>query len=202
MDPLIDQHRTLKNPQVEIYPAEVINADTARITLDRKKLKHSRQHEGQYLLRSNLTCEDPAELWRNYINFVLIEESYRNLKGDLGLRPVYHQLDDRIEAHIFVSFVAYCLHVTLEQYNKKAATGLSFRSVLERMSEIQMIYANIPSTEGHSIKMGRYTKSENVHQLLVDQLGFTLPPQPQPEIKNDTACGGDFLNESSQNQQS
>jgi transposase len=167
-------------------PAEAINADTFRITLDRKKLKLTRQHEGQYLLRSNLTSEDPAELWRNYINLVRIEESFRNLKGDLGLRPVYHQLDARIEAHIFISFLAYCLHVTLEQYNKKAATGLSSRSVLERMSEIQMIDVSIPSTEGHSITMRRYTKPEKVHQLLVDQLGFTLPPQPPPEIKKMT----------------
>ena len=76
--------------------------------------------------------------------------------------------------------------MTLEQYNKKAATGLSSRSVLERMSEIEMIDVSIPSTEGHSIKMRRYTKPEKVHQLLVDQLGFTLPPQPPPEIKKMT----------------
>jgi len=70
--------------------------------LDRKKLRATRRHEGQYLLRSNLTGEDPAELWRNYINLVRIEESFRTLKGDLGLRPVFHQLDGRIEAHVFI----------------------------------------------------------------------------------------------------
>ena len=165
-------------------PREPVSAGTFRIELDRKKLKATRRHEGQYLLRSNLTGEDPAELWRNYINLVRIEESFRTLKGDLGLRPVFHQLDGRIEAHIFISFLAYCLHVTLEQYNKKAATGLSSRSVLERLSEIQMLDVTIPATDGRELRMKRYTKPEKVHQLLLDQLGFTLPAQPPPEIRN------------------
>ena len=163
---------------------EQVTAGTLRIELDRNKLKATRRHEGQYLLRSNLTGEDPAELWRNYINLVRIEESFRTLKGDLGLRPVFHQLDERIEAHVFISFLAYCLHVTLEQYNKKAATGLSSRSVLERMSEIQMLDVTIPATDGRELRMKRYTRPEKVHQLLLDQLGFTLPAQPPPEIRN------------------
>lgn len=165
-------------------PGGPVTADTFRIELDRGKLKATRRHEGQYLLRSNLTGEGPAELWRNYINLVRIEESFRTLKGDLGLRPVFHQLDERIEAHVFISFLAYCLHVTLEQYNKKAATGLSSRSVLERMSEIQMLDVIIPATDGSELRMKRYTKPEKVHQLLLDQLGFTLPAQPPPEIRN------------------
>lgn len=118
------------------------------------------------------------------MNLVRIEESFRTLKGDLGLRPVFHQNDNRIEAHVFISFLAYCLHVTLEQYNKKAATGLSSRGVLERMSEIQMLDVTIPATDGRELRMKRYTKPEKVHQLLLDQLGFILPAQPPPEIRN------------------
>jgi transposase len=163
---------------------EPVSTDTLRIELDRNKLKATRRHEGQYLLRSNLTGEDPAALWRNYINLVRIEETFRTLKGDLGLRPVFHQLDARIEAHIFISFLAYCLHVTLEQYNKNAATGLSSRSVLERLSEIQMLDVTIPATDGRELRMKRYTKPEKVHQLLLDQLGFILPAQSPPEIRN------------------
>jgi transposase len=165
-------------------PGEPAGTDAFRIELDRKKLRATRRHEGQYLLRSNLTGEDPAELWRNYMNLVRIEESFRTLKGDLGLRPVFHQLDERIEAHVFISFLAYCLHVTLEKYNKKAATGLSSRSVLERMSEIQMLDVTIPATDGREVRMKRHTKPEKVHQLLLDQLGFILPAQPPPEIRN------------------
>lgn len=165
-------------------PKEAVNADTFRFRLDVRKLRATRRHEGQYLLRSNLTGEDPAELWRNYINLVRIEESFRNLKGDLGVRPVFHQVDCRIEAHIFISFMAYCLHVTLEQYNKRVATGLSSRGVLERLSEIQMLDVTIPATDGRKLRMRRYTKPEQVHRLLLDRLGFNLPGQPPPEITN------------------
>lgn len=164
-------------------PGEPVTPGTFRFELDRRKLKATRRHEGQYLLRSNLTGEDPAGLWRQYINLVRIEESFRNLKGDLGLRPVHHQLDGRIEAHVFISFLAYCLHVTLEKYNKQAATGLSSRSVLERMGEIQMLDVTIPATDGRELRMRRYTKPEKIHHLLLDQLGFTLPGQPPPEIR-------------------
>jgi len=171
---------------------EPVDAGSFRFELDRKKLRATLRHEGQYLLRSNLTNQDPAELWRNYINLVRIEESFRNLKGDLGLRPIFHKVDSRIEAHVFISFMAYCLHVTLEQYNKKAATGLSSRSVLERLSEIQMLDVAIPVTDGRMLRMKRYTKPEKVHHLLLDQLGFTLPRQPPPQIRNPGARGGDF----------
>ena len=163
---------------------EPVSPSTFWFELDRKKLSATRRHEGQYLLRSNLTGDDPADLWRNYMNLVRIEESFRTLKGDLGLRPIFHQLDGRIEAHIFICFLAYCLHVTLEKYNKKAATGLSSRSVLERMSEIQMLDVTIPATDGRQVRLKRYTKPEKVHHLLLDQLGFSLPAQPPPEIRN------------------
>lgn len=163
-------------------PDQPVTAETFRIAIDRKKLKATRRHEGQYLLRSNLTGEDPAILWRNYINLVRIEESFRNLKGDLGLRPIFHQLDTRIEAHIFISFLAYCLQITLEKLNKQKATGLSARSVLKRFSEIQMLDVIIPTTDGRELKMKRHTKPEKLHQLLLSQLGFELPSQPPPEI--------------------
>lgn len=160
-----------------------VNAETFRFRIDKKKLKTTRQHEGQYLLRSNLTGENPATLWRNYINLVRIEESFRTLKSDLGLRPIHHQRDDRIEAHILISFLAYCLHITLEQYNKRSASGLSARSVLERLSEIQMLDVTIPATDGRELRMKRYTKPEKPHHLLLEQLGFELPAQPPPEIR-------------------
>jgi len=163
-------------------PDQPVTAETFRIAIDKKKLKATRRHEGQYLLRSNLAGEDPAILWRNYINLVRIEESFRNLKGDLGLRPIFHQLDTRIEAHIFISFLAYCLHITLEKLNKQKANGLSARSVLERFSEIQMLDVIIPTTDGRELKMKRHTKPEKLHQLLLNQLGLELPAQPPPEI--------------------
>ena len=131
-----------------------------------------------------ITDTDPAKLWEFYLQLTEVEQAFKELKGDLSIRPIYHQLPERIEAHIFIAFLAYCLHVTLEKYNKKAATGLSSRSVLERMSEIQMLDVTIPATDGRELRMKRYTKPEKVHQLLLDQLGFTLPAQPPPEIRN------------------
>lgn len=160
-----------------------VNPDTFRFELDRKKLRTTRLGEGQYLLRSNLTGEDPALLWQNYMNLVRIEESFRALKSDLGLRPLHHQLDDRIEAHVFISFLSYCLYITLEKYNQAKATGLSARSVLARFAEIQMLDVTIPTTDGREIHMKRHTKPEKLHQLLLNQLGLTLPGQPPPEIK-------------------
>ena len=81
--------------------------------LDRKKLKQARRREGRYLLRSNLTEDDPAALWSYYIQLVQVEEAFQTLKGDLAIRPIHHQEPGRIEAHIFIAFLAYCLHVTL-----------------------------------------------------------------------------------------
>ena len=161
---------------------ELVNHDTFRFDLDRKKLRTTRLNEGQYLLRSNLTGEDPGVLWKNYMNLVRIEESFRTLKSDLGLRPVHHQLDHRIEAHIFISFLSYCLYITLEKYNQAKAVGLSARSVLARFAEIQMLDVTIPTTDGRQIRMKRHTKPEKLHQLLLNQLGLILPSQPPPEI--------------------
>ena len=91
-------------------------------TLNRKKLRTVRRREGRYLLRTNLPGQDPAQLWQFYIQLVEIEEAFKNLKDDLQLRPIYHQLVERIEAHIFVAFLAYCLHVTLLRRWSRTAT--------------------------------------------------------------------------------
>ena len=86
------------------------------------------------MLRSNLTESDPAKLWRLYLQLVQVEEAFKNLKGDLAVRPIFHQKEKRIEAHIFVSFLAYCLHVTLGQRLRTFAPGLTPRSVLEKFA--------------------------------------------------------------------
>jgi transposase len=92
--------------------------------LDRNKLRQARSREGSYLLRTNLVEEDPAKLWSHYLLLVAVEEAFKNLKGDLAIRPVFHQLEARIEAHIFfISFLAYCLHVTLARRLHALAPG-------------------------------------------------------------------------------
>src|SRR5438552_1287629 len=81
--------------------------------LDRNRLRRVRRREGRYLLRTNLTEDDPAKLWNLYLLLVRVEEAFKNLKGDLAIRPIFHQDQARIEAHIFIAFLAYCLHATL-----------------------------------------------------------------------------------------
>ncbi len=150
--------------------------------LKRDKLKQIRRREGRYLLRTNLTGSDPAELWRYYLQLTRIEEAFRNLKGDLAIRPIYHQLESRIEAHIFIAFLAYCLHVTLAQLLHPHASGLTPRSVFEKFSTVQMIDVEIPTTDDRILQLTRYTEPAKELKLLLERLHLELPAQPPPKI--------------------
>ena len=150
--------------------------------LNRDKLKQIRRREGRYLLRTNLTGTDPSELWRTYIQLTQVEEAFRNLKGDLALRPIYHQKEARIEAHIFIAFLAYCLHVTLAQQLRPHAPGLTPRSVLDKFAAVQMLDVEIPTTDGRTLRLTRYTEPEADLKLLLEKLRLELPAQPPPKI--------------------
>jgi hypothetical protein len=157
-------------------------APTFRYRLDRDKLRQVRRREGRYLLRTNLADDDPARLWSYYLQLVHIEEAFRNLKGDLAVRPIFHQLESRVEAHIFIAFLAYCLHVTLARRLGAFAPGLTPRSVLEKFSAVQMIDVHIPTTDGREIQLTRHTEPQAELKLLLDKLKLQLPPQPSPRI--------------------
>src|SRR3984893_8732908 len=150
--------------------------------LDRDKLKQVRRREGRYLLRTNLTASDPAQLWQFYLQLVEVEAAFKTLKGDLAIRPVFHQEERRIEAHIFIAFLAYCLHVTLGQQLKALAPGLTPRSVLEKFATVQMIDLYVPTTDGRELSLTRYTQPEPELKLLLDKLKLTLPAQAPPKI--------------------
>jgi transposase len=150
--------------------------------LNHQKLREVRRREGRYLLRSNLCGKEPADLWQFYIELVEIEAAFKNLKDDLKLRPIYHQLENRIEAHIFVAFIAYCLHVTLRARLKLVAGGLTARAVLDKFAAIQMLDVKFPTTDGRTLILSRYTEPNTDHKLLLEQLHLTLPPQPPPRI--------------------
>jgi hypothetical protein len=170
--------------QVEI--AESQPEPSFTFSLRRKKLRQVRQREGRYLLRSNLTEQPPAQLWHLYIQLTQVEEAFKNLKGDLALRPLFHQKEIRIEAHIFVAFLAYCLHVTLRRWLHDLAPGLTPRSVLDKFRCLQMIDVHLPTTDGRKVILSRYTQPEKDQQLLLNQLKLQLPEQPPPRI---TASG-------------
>src|SRR5713101_1242177 len=146
--------------------------------LNRKKLRTARRREGRYLLRTNLTENDPAQLWQYYTQLVAVEEAFRNLKGDLAIRPVFHQDEKRIEAHIFIAFLAYCMQITLTRRLHALAPGLTARSALEKFAAVQMIDVHHTTTDGRELVLTRYTQPEPELQLLINQLKFQLPPQP------------------------
>jgi transposase len=155
---------------------------TFSFALNRPKLRQARRREGRYLLRTNLCGREPAELWQFYIQLVEIEAAFKNLKDDLALRPIFHQLEHRIEAHIFVAFMAYCLHVTLRARLRPLAPGLTPRAVLDKFAAIQMLDVHFPTTDGRTLILSRYTYPETDHRLLLEQLKLTLPAQPPPRI--------------------
>jgi hypothetical protein len=150
--------------------------------LNKDKLRTLRRREGSYLLRSNLMETDPAKLWHFYLQLSQVEEAFKNLKGDLAIRPIGHQLERRIEAHIFICFLAYCLHVTLGRRLRDLAPGLTTRSVLGKFAAVQMLDVRIPTTDQREVILTRYTQPEPELELLIKELKLELPSQPPPKI--------------------
>jgi len=150
--------------------------------LNRKKLRRVRRREGRYLLRTNLTESDPVKLWNYYLQLGQVEEAFRTLKSDLAIRPIFHQEEDRIEAHVFIAFLAYCLYVTLGRQLKPLASGLTARSALEKFTAVQMVDVHIPTTDGRELTLTRYTQPEPELHLLLERMRLTLPAQPPPKI--------------------
>jgi transposase len=164
-------------------PRQTVTPATFQFSLNRKKLRKARRGEGTYLLRTNLVADKPEELWKQYIVLTEVEQAFKELKNDLDIRPVYHQRDDRIESHIFVSFLSYCLQVTLKQRAKIKAPGLTPRAILEKFKAMQMIDVHLPTTDGRNLILPRYTQPEKDLQLLLHQLNLILPDQPPPRLE-------------------
>src|SRR2546429_1982232 len=169
-----------------------VAADSAKFSyrLDRDKLRQARSREGRYLLRTNLLEEDPAKLWSHYLLLVAVEEAFKNLKS-LPLRKQgepwrsgrsFTSLEARVEAHVFIAFLAYCLHVTLARRLHALAPGLTPRSVLEKFAAMQMIDVHLPTTDGRELLLTRYTEPEPELSLLLEKLKLELPAQPPPKI--------------------
>jgi transposase len=159
-----------------------VSSETFGFRLNWQRLREACRREGSYLLRSNLTDRDPAQLWAFYLQLVEVEQAFKELKSDLALRPIYHQTDARIEAHIFVAFLAYCIQVTLKQRLKALAAGLTPRAVLDKMAGIQMVDVHLPTTDGRTVVLARYTEPEPNQTILLQQMKMHLPAQPPPRI--------------------
>jgi hypothetical protein len=164
--------------QVTVSPAGRLTYE-----LDRQKLRQVRQREGRYLLRTNLDADDPELIWRCYMQLVFVEEAFRTLKGDLGLRPIFHKTPDRIEAHLFIAFLSYCLSITLRQHLRALAGGLMPRAVFEKFATLQMLDVTVPATDGRELLLVRRTEPSHDVQLLLLKLGLQLPAQAPPKIR-------------------
>jgi transposase len=166
-----------------LVTVEVASDGALAYQLARAQLRTIRGREGRYLLRTNLAADDPELIWRCYMQLCHVEEAFRTLKGDLGLRPVFHQRPDRIEAHLFVAFLAYCLTTTLRQQLRSHAAGLMPRAVFEKLATIQMLDVCVPTTDGRELLLTRHTEPSTDVALLLEHLHLTLPSQPPPKIR-------------------
>jgi transposase len=162
---------------------EAVTRQSFTFAVDKDKLRKAELRDGHYLLRSNLAGEDPAVLWDRYVQLTQVEAAFKTMKSELGLRPIYHQVEQRVEAHILVAFLAYCLTVTLRQRLQALAPGLTPKAVLEKLAAIQMLDVCFPTTDGRWLIMPRYTQPTPEQQVLLHTLKLDLPSQPPPRIK-------------------
>ena len=162
---------------------EQVTRETFSYRVDRVKRKQAELRDGHYLLRSNLTEGDPAVLWARYVQLTQIEAVFRSLKNELGIRPIYHQLERRVDAHILVAFLAYSLQVTLKHRLMIHAPGLTPAAVLEKLGAIQMIDVHLPTTDGRCLILPRHTQPEPEVKMVLEKLRLALPAQPPPRIR-------------------
>jgi transposase len=176
-----DAGRTANLVKVSL-PKEAATTASLEFQLDRAKLRHVRRREGRYLLRTNLAAHEPEALWTFYIQLTEVEQAFKEIKHDLAIRPIFHKTEQRIEAHIFVAFLAYCLQVTLKAKLRMLAAGTTPREVLAKFKTMQMVDVHLPTTDGRELTLSRYTQPEPEHRMLLDQLRLSLPGQPPPKI--------------------
>jgi transposase len=162
-----------------------VTRQSFRFHVDRAKLQAAQLRDGHYLLRSNLTAEDPEVLWTRYVQLTQIEAAFRSLKSELRIRPIYHQLEHRADAHILIAFLAYCLQVTLKNHLMAHAPGLTPTSVMEKLATIQMIDVCFPTMDGRWLILPRYTQPDTDTKMLLHKLRIDLPAQPPPRITAD-----------------
>ena len=175
--------RSARFVQVQLPAADQpVSRETFRFSVLQEKLAEAELYDGHYLLRSNLAENEPEWLWKLYLLLVEIEGVFRAFKNDLHVRPIYHRMEQRVEAHIFVSFLAYCLWATLQQRLKALAPGLTPRQALDALAGVQMLDVVMPTTDGRQLTLSRHTQPETSVRLLLQQLKLELPDQPPPRL--------------------
>ncbi len=135
----------------------------------------ARWSEGCYVLRTNIADWSPEDLWRTYIQLTQAEAAFRIQKSDLSLRPIWHQKEDRVKAHILVCFLAYVLWKTLEQWQQRAGLGHSPRTILEELRRIQSTDVVLPTEDGRELRLRCVVRPDAAQAALLDRLGLELP---------------------------
>jgi hypothetical protein len=154
--------------------------------------------EGCYLLRSNVTDLAPADLWRTYIQLTDVEDAFRAQKSDLCVRPIWHQLDRRVEAHILFSYLAYALWKTLQAWMERAGLGRGVRTVLEEFARIKAVEVILPTSTGRELRLWCVSQPDADQQVILNRLGLTLPrrlsrPAWVTRLQDlDPSCSPDF----------
>ncbi len=174
-----------------------VTRQSFRFRVDKPKLNAAQLRDGHYLLRSNLTAEDPELLWIRYVQLTQIESAFRSLKSELRVRPIYHQLEHRADAHILIAFLAYCLQVTLKNRLMAHAPGLTPASAMEKLATIQMIDVCIPTVDGRWLVLPRYTQPDIDTKMLLHKLRIDLPVQPPSRITTNLSTSAPAFQETS-----
>ena len=163
-------------------PEQPVTRASFRFRVDQAKLTAAQWRDGHYLLRSNLTAEGPAVLWTRHVQLTQIEAAFRSLKSELRIRPIYHQLEHRADAHILIAFVAYCLQVTLKHRLMVHAPGLTPASVMEQLATIHLIDVCIPTVDDRWLILPRYTPTRHRHQDVAPPTPHRVARSTAPRI--------------------
>jgi len=168
-----------RHPRVaDLYQMGVVEREGTRqvewqLMEERRAWREAR--EGAYLLRTNLAGESAEELWNKYIQLTEAEAAFRALKSALAIRPLFHQLERRVKAHILVAFLGYALWVTLKHLLQRKDSRLSPAQALALLSTLQSADIVLPTTDGREIRLRRVATPDPKQQELLDQLGITVP---------------------------
>lgn len=152
---------------------------------DREALRLAALRDGAYLLRTNLTDRTPEALWKMYVQLTEVEAVFRVMKSELGVRPIWHRIGPRVEAHVMVAFLGYCLWVCLKQKLRAAAPSLTPWQLLDQFGRVVQVEVWFKLRAGGAICLPRITQPEPAQAILLHQLGWSLPEQPPPKIYKD-----------------
>jgi transposase len=172
------------HPQVaDLYEMAVKDSKEGPRLVWQQKLEQQQwleAREGAYLLRTNLTADGAADLWKKYMQLTEVEAAFRTLKSELAIRPLFHQLEKRVKAHVLVAFLGYALQVTLKHLLKRSGSEYSPAQALKRLAEIRSVDIVLPTIEGREIWLRRIARLDEEQQRILHQLQLQLPERLEP----------------------